>query len=223
MCKAVVFRDKWMKMPSASCFLKKEQLGVYLPSGRFVSVLVCLRGWGREEGSANTLGLSMRLLHTYVQATKVHESPPPLHRRAAQFSLNRVLLLNGNLSTRWTDDHSGWTFTFVRTRIAVAVCECLSWIETFMTLVSVNRVWRKLNCPFPFWTSYLGWTTKVPFFARRTNQTVPSIMPKEMLTVEMTRRSGEPWGLRIGGGQDRGRVLVLENVSISTRRMSWTG
>lgn len=41
-------------------------------------------------------------------------------------------------------------------------------------------------------------------------------MPKEMLTVEMTRRSGEPWGLRIGGGQDRGRVLVLENVAYSS-------
>lgn len=41
-------------------------------------------------------------------------------------------------------------------------------------------------------------------------------MPKEMLTVEMTRRPGVPWGIRIGGGQDRGRVLVLENVAYSS-------
>lgn len=41
-------------------------------------------------------------------------------------------------------------------------------------------------------------------------------MPKEMLVVEMTRRSNAPWGIRIGGGQDRGRVLVLENIAYNS-------
>ena len=38
-------------------------------------------------------------------------------------------------------------------------------------------------------------------------------MPKEFLTFELTRSSGgTPWGMRIGGGVDRGKVLVLEKV-----------
>ena len=37
-------------------------------------------------------------------------------------------------------------------------------------------------------------------------------MPKEFLTFELNRVSGTPWGIRIGGGVDRGKVLVLEKV-----------
>lgn len=38
-------------------------------------------------------------------------------------------------------------------------------------------------------------------------------MPKEFLTFELARSSGgTPWGMRIGGGVDRGKVLVLEKV-----------
>jgi hypothetical protein len=37
-------------------------------------------------------------------------------------------------------------------------------------------------------------------------------MPKEFLTFELNRASGTPWGIRIGGGVDRGKVLVLEKV-----------
>lgn len=38
-------------------------------------------------------------------------------------------------------------------------------------------------------------------------------MPKEMITATLDRAAGcIPWGIRIGGGQDRGRVLVLEKV-----------
>ena len=37
-------------------------------------------------------------------------------------------------------------------------------------------------------------------------------MPKEMHIVELQRDPGVPWGIRIGGGQDRGRVLLLEKV-----------
>jgi hypothetical protein len=38
-------------------------------------------------------------------------------------------------------------------------------------------------------------------------------MPKEFLTFELSRSSGgTPWGMRIGGGVDRGKVLVLEKV-----------
>ena len=39
-------------------------------------------------------------------------------------------------------------------------------------------------------------------------------MPKEMLTIELRRSPGQPWGMRIGGGVDRGKVLVLEKVRI---------
>ena len=41
-----------------------------------------------------------------------------------------------------------------------------------------------------------------------------SEMPKEMLTIELRRSPGQPWGMRIGGGVDRGKVLVLEKVCI---------
>ena len=37
-------------------------------------------------------------------------------------------------------------------------------------------------------------------------------MPKEMITIELRRSPGQPWGMRIGGGVDRGKVLVLEKV-----------
>ena len=37
-------------------------------------------------------------------------------------------------------------------------------------------------------------------------------MPKEMITIELRRSAGQPWGMRIGGGVDRGKVLVLEKV-----------
>jgi hypothetical protein len=37
-------------------------------------------------------------------------------------------------------------------------------------------------------------------------------MPKEILSFELTRDSRVPWGMRIGGGVDRGKVLVLEKV-----------
>ena len=39
-------------------------------------------------------------------------------------------------------------------------------------------------------------------------------MPKEMITIELRRSPGQPWGMRIGGGVDRGKVLVLEKVRI---------
>lgn len=41
-------------------------------------------------------------------------------------------------------------------------------------------------------------------------------MPREFIEVEMNRTPGTPWGIRIGGGQDRGRVLVLEKVTFSS-------
>ena len=38
-------------------------------------------------------------------------------------------------------------------------------------------------------------------------------MPKELISAQLRRASAlTPWGIRIGGGQDRGRVLVLEKV-----------
>jgi len=37
-------------------------------------------------------------------------------------------------------------------------------------------------------------------------------MPKEMIEIALRRSPGEPWGLRIGGGVDRGKVLVLEKI-----------
>ena len=33
-----------------------------------------------------------------------------------------------------------------------------------------------------------------------------------MITIELRRSPGQPWGMRIGGGVDRGKVLVLEKV-----------
>lgn len=41
-------------------------------------------------------------------------------------------------------------------------------------------------------------------------------MPKEMFVVELLRSHGQPWGLRIGGGQDRGRVLLFEKVTFQS-------
>jgi len=37
-------------------------------------------------------------------------------------------------------------------------------------------------------------------------------MPKEIVEIKLRRSPGEPWGLRIGGGVDRGKVLVLEKI-----------
>lgn len=37
-------------------------------------------------------------------------------------------------------------------------------------------------------------------------------MPKEIVEISLKRNRGEPWGLRIGGGVDRGKVLVLEKI-----------
>ena len=38
-------------------------------------------------------------------------------------------------------------------------------------------------------------------------------MPKELVNANLNKKHpGQPWGIRIGGGKDRGRVLVLENV-----------
>ena len=36
---------------------------------------------------------------------------------------------------------------------------------------------------------------------------------------EMSRNPGQSWGIRIGGGQDRGRALVLEKVTYRYRRV----
>lgn len=39
-------------------------------------------------------------------------------------------------------------------------------------------------------------------------------MGKELISVELTRESASiPWGIRLGGGKDRGRVHVLEKVT----------
>ena len=37
-------------------------------------------------------------------------------------------------------------------------------------------------------------------------------MPKELLEFDMTKPPGASWGIRIGGGVDRGKVLVIEKV-----------
>ena len=37
-------------------------------------------------------------------------------------------------------------------------------------------------------------------------------MPKEFVEFDLTKTPGESWGLRIGGGVDRGRVLAVEKV-----------
>jgi len=39
-------------------------------------------------------------------------------------------------------------------------------------------------------------------------------MPKEIVEIQLKRNAAkkEPWGLRIGGGVDRGKVLVLEKI-----------
>ena len=44
-------------------------------------------------------------------------------------------------------------------------------------------------------------------------------MPKEIVEIQLKRNAAkkEPWGLRIGGGVDRGKVLVLEKVFILLR------
>ena len=40
-------------------------------------------------------------------------------------------------------------------------------------------------------------------------------MPKEFHEFDMTKPPGASWGIRIGGGVDRGKVLVLEKVSLN--------
>ena len=35
-----------------------------------------------------------------------------------------------------------------------------------------------------------------------------------MITIELRKSLGQPWGMRIGGGVDRGKVLVIEKVRI---------
>ena len=44
--------------------------------------------------------------------------------------------------------------------------------------------------------------------------TISINMPKEIVEIQLKRNAAkkEPWGLRIGGGVDRGKVLVLEKV-----------
>merc|ERR1712025_1273743 len=37
-------------------------------------------------------------------------------------------------------------------------------------------------------------------------------MPKELLEFDMTKPPGASWGIRIGGGVDRGKVLVIEKI-----------
>lgn len=37
-------------------------------------------------------------------------------------------------------------------------------------------------------------------------------MPKEFMEFDMTKPPGASWGIRIGGGVDRGKVLVIEKV-----------
>ena len=47
-------------------------------------------------------------------------------------------------------------------------------------------------------------------------------MGKEMISVELTRETGShPWGFRLGGGVDRGRVHVLEKVSYYILITDW--
>ena len=40
-------------------------------------------------------------------------------------------------------------------------------------------------------------------------------MPKEFFEFDMTKPPGASWGLRIGGGVDRGKVIVIEKVNLS--------
>jgi hypothetical protein len=47
-------------------------------------------------------------------------------------------------------------------------------------------------------------------------------MPKEILDFEMTKPQGVSWGIRIGGGVDRGKVLVLEKVISTDRLLNFT-
>ena len=48
--------------------------------------------------------------------------------------------------------------------------------------------------------------------------TISISMPKEIVEIQLKRNAAkkEPWGLRIGGGVDRGKVLVLEKVFLYT-------
>ena len=39
-------------------------------------------------------------------------------------------------------------------------------------------------------------------------------MPKEFFEFDMTKPPGASWGLRIGGGVDRGKVIVIEKVNL---------
>ena len=48
-------------------------------------------------------------------------------------------------------------------------------------------------------------------FQRRSYQ-IFSRMPKEMMEFDITKPPGASWGIRIGGGVDRGKVLVIEKV-----------
>merc|ERR1711935_1288086 len=41
-------------------------------------------------------------------------------------------------------------------------------------------------------------------------------MPKEFHDFDMTKPPGASWGIRIGGGVDRGKVLVLEKIIFNT-------
>ncbi len=41
-------------------------------------------------------------------------------------------------------------------------------------------------------------------------------MPKELLEFDMTKPPGASWGIRIGGGVDRGKVLVIEKVRFNS-------
>jgi len=41
-------------------------------------------------------------------------------------------------------------------------------------------------------------------------------MPKEMITIELRKSPGQPWGMRIGGGVDRGKVLVIEKITFNS-------
>ena len=37
-------------------------------------------------------------------------------------------------------------------------------------------------------------------------------MPKELMEFDISKPPGSSWGIRIGGGVDRGKVLVIEKV-----------
>ena len=37
-------------------------------------------------------------------------------------------------------------------------------------------------------------------------------MPKEFFEFDLSKPPGASWGLRIGGGVDRGKVIVIEKV-----------